>query len=100
MMRAEGPWGFTDEDAVGYTGGFSASPRPSRRKKMAAGWAAMKARNRDKQAKAEQQKIDAILAKVSAKGMHSLTWWEKRTLRKATERQRQRDLQAARGRAR
>jgi hypothetical protein len=29
----------------------------------------------------EERKIDAILAKVSAKGMHSLTWWEKRTLR-------------------
>lgn len=31
-----------------------------------------------------EQKIDAILAKVSAKGMHSLTWWEKRTLRKGS----------------
>ena len=48
-----------------------------------------------KKARAEQQeqaKIDAILAKVKEKGLHSLTWGEKRTLRKATERQRQRDL--------
>jgi hypothetical protein len=37
---------------------------------------------------AERHKIDRILAKVSAKGMHSLTWWEKRTLRKGTERMR------------
>jgi hypothetical protein len=45
---------------------------------------------------AEQAKIDAILEKVSAQGMQSLTWWEKRTLRKATERQRQRDLELSR----
>jgi hypothetical protein len=32
----------------------------------------------------QEHKIDAILAKVSAKGMHSLTWWEKRTLRKGS----------------
>jgi hypothetical protein len=34
----------------------------------------------------EEAKIDAILAKVSAHGMHSLTWWEKRTLRKGSQR--------------
>jgi stage IV sporulation protein FB len=34
----------------------------------------------------EEQKIDAILAKVSAHGMHSLTWLEKRTLKKGSER--------------
>ncbi len=32
-----------------------------------------------------EQKIDKILAKVSAQGMHSLTWWEKRTLRKGSQ---------------
>jgi Zn-dependent protease len=42
---------------------------------------------------AEQARIDEILDKVSAHGMQSLTWFEKRTLRKATERQRQRDLE-------
>jgi hypothetical protein len=35
--------------------------------------------------KREEQKIDEILAKVSAQGMHSLTWGEKRTLKKASE---------------
>jgi len=44
----------------------------------------------------EQQKIDAILSKVSAHGMHSLSWWEKRTLHKATEQQRKRDLELSR----
>jgi membrane associated rhomboid family serine protease len=47
----------------------------------------------------EQADIDAILAKVSAHGMQSLTWFEKRALRKATENQRARDLaRAQRGR--
>ena len=44
----------------------------------------------------EQQKIDAILAKVSAHGMQSLTWLEKRALHKATEAQRKRDVELGR----
>lgn len=47
---------------------------------------------------AEQRQIDAILAKVSAQGMQSLTWLEKRTLKKATEHQRKRDAELARRR--
>jgi Zn-dependent protease len=50
------------------------------------------ARKRALADQAQQEKIDAILAKVKEKGLHSLTWWEKRTLRKATERQRQQGL--------
>ncbi len=64
------------------------SPRRKKLKKRWVRWARKKA-SRDQ---AEQAKIDAILAKVKEKGLHSLTWWEKRTLKKATERQRQRDL--------
>jgi len=48
-------------------------------------------RHQTQQAQAEEQeqaRIDAILAKVSAHGMHSLTWSEKRALRRATERRR------------
>lgn len=45
--------------------------------------------------KDEQVQVDAILSKVSAHGMHSLTWMEKRALRKATEHQRQRDREVA-----
>ena len=44
-----------------------------------------------KQERDVQQKVDQILAKVASKGMNSLNWWEKRTLRTATERQRQAD---------
>jgi len=50
------------------------------------------ARKRAKKDQAEQAKIDAILAKVKEKGLHSLSWWEKRTLKRATERQRQQDM--------
>jgi len=45
----------------------------------------------------ERAKIDAILEKVSQKGMHSLSWWEKRTLKKASERQRQNEATNRRG---
>ncbi len=47
---------------------------------------------------AEQHRIDQILAKVSAQGMQSLTGSEKKALQKATERQRERDLQTGRAR--
>jgi hypothetical protein len=58
-----------------------------KRKWQQSGWAQAAAK-RAAQARKDQRKIDAILEKVGAKGMHSLTWWEKRTLQKATERQR------------
>ena len=41
---------------------------------------------RNAQARRDRQN-DRILAKVSAQGMNSLTWWERRSLRKATEEQ-------------
>jgi hypothetical protein len=43
----------------------------------------------------ETQAIDAILQKVHLQGMNSLSWFEKRTLKRATERQRQRDAARA-----
>jgi hypothetical protein len=48
-------------------------------------WAAAGA-SRAAKRKREERKIDAILAKVSEHGMHSLTWGEKRALKKASER--------------
>jgi hypothetical protein len=45
------------------------------------------------QEKAERERIDGILSKVSALGMQSLTWLERRALRKATDRQRKRDME-------
>jgi len=43
--------------------------------------------------RAERESVDRILAKVSAKGMNSLSWGEKRALKKASEHQRQRDTE-------
>jgi membrane associated rhomboid family serine protease len=46
----------------------------------------------ERQVKREQdfeREVDRILAKVAHHGLHSLTWKEKRTLQKATEKQRQ-----------
>jgi Zn-dependent protease len=118
MMKAEGPWAFADEDeGVNYSaslqggasGGYSdrdANPAVGTRRGRRRGtgrlgrWAAKRARKQAQAEQDEQAKIDAILAKVSAHGMHSLNWWEKRTLRRATERQRKRDLEVSRGRAR
>ena len=99
MMRADGPWAFSNEDSFDYGAAARAASRPQR-PKLGAKWSAMRARNSARAAQAEQASIDAILAKVSAQGMQSLTWREKRTLKKATERQRQRDLELSRGRAR
>jgi membrane associated rhomboid family serine protease len=54
---------------------------------------------RDRQIEiAEQEAIDRILAKVSEHGMQSLTSGERRTLKRATERQRRIDAQYARNR--
>jgi len=87
-LLAAGP-GVVDEDE-GYnymdTGGET---RP--RRKIRKGWFRAAARRAAKD-RAEQERIDTILAKVHEKGLHALTWWEKRALRKATERQRQQDL--------
>lgn len=95
MMKAEGQWAFQNEDAIDFDMGYHGEPRhkklnPKLYKKV---------RKREAQERLEQEKIDAILAKVSAHGMHSLTWWEKRTLRKATARQRQRDLELSQNRS-
>ena len=88
QLKAAGPQ--EEQDAIAW----SASLRdegPTRHRKVKKGWF-RHAKKRALQEAAEQAKIDAILEKVHNKGLHSLSWWEKRTLRKATERQRQRDL--------
>lgn len=92
MAGAAGP-GVVEEEFGGGTYDYMGhgDERPSKKKKRS-GWWAKNARKKAMQDQAEQEKIDRILEKVKNHGLHSLTWWEKRTLRKATERQRQRDL--------
>ena len=86
-LAADGP-GVMDEDDSPYN--YMDTPEPKRRKPKKS--LLRSARRKASRDQAEQARIDAILAKVKDKGLHSLSWWEKRTLRRATERQRQRDL--------
>jgi hypothetical protein len=94
-MKAEGPWAFSDEDATDY-GSYGNLTYATEKTRRRAGWSEALAKRRADRATrdeaAEQDQIDQILAKVSASGMNSLTWTEKRALKKATEHQRQRDL--------
>jgi len=89
MLRDTGPHGLTDD--VDYSSSLRTEDQPRRRKLSRR--SIKRAQKRAAAEQAEQARIDAILDKVSAHGMQSLSWWEKRTLRKATERQRQRDLE-------
>jgi Zn-dependent protease len=111
LLRAEGPWAFQEEDSIDYGasiygggggGGSSSTSTRARRQSRFSRWQAARAKRRAETEAAaeasEQTQIDQILAKVSAKGMHSLTSAEKRALQKATERQRQRDLETSRPR--
>jgi hypothetical protein len=92
-LLAEGPWAFQEEDGIDYSASlFNPEPEAPKHKKLNKRLI-RKAQKREEEELAEQERVDRILAKVSAHGMHSLTWWEKRTLHKATERQRKRDLE-------
>lgn len=70
-------------------------PPPRRRRRMSR-WKRNRLRRLAHHEAAEQDRIDAILAKVSAKGIRSLTWWERRTLHQATNRQRRREMELLR----
>jgi len=86
-LKAAGPGIVPGEDENAY----NYMDAPSTRRKSKKSWFKAAAK-RAAAERAERAKIDAILEKVHDKGLHSLTWFEKRTLKKATERQRQRDL--------
>lgn len=90
QLKAAGPYAFeTNIYSAAYEPVMPRLKKPSR-------WATRRAAREAEAERAEQQKIDAILAKVHANGMNSLSWGEKRALRKATERQRQREVARAR----
>jgi hypothetical protein len=90
-LKANGPWGYQDDVDYGLGGGTATARKLSARK-------IRRAQKLEREAEAEQDQIDAILAKVSAHGMQSLTWWEKRALKAATKHQRERDMEIARSR--
>lgn len=89
VLLAAGPEEFAD--STDYSAAYETfSPKPRRRRGR---WAAKRAMKRANAERVERARIDQILAKVSAHGMHSLTWLERRALHKATEHQRQRDME-------
>src|SRR5687767_785826 len=80
MLKQAGPDDFEAETL------YAAAYEPlTPKRKQPSRWAARRAEKQQREAREEQASIDAILAKVSAKGMNSLTWFEKRTLKRATE---------------
>jgi len=95
QLKAAGPWEFQD-DSTDYS---AAMWQPEERRRKSRKLSRRKVRRLRRQAQrdeAEQARIDAILSKVSSNGMHSLTWRERRALRKATERQRRREVEVSR----
>lgn len=92
-MKAEGPWAFEEENAD-YSAAMwkPEDDEPRRKPKRLSRRAMRKLRRQAEAEEQEQARIDAILAKVSAHGMHSLTWSERRALKKATQRQREVEL--------
>jgi Zn-dependent protease len=96
MRRQLAEMGYEEEDETDYSAAYdidAGRPKKARRSRWSMRRAAKRARKRAADERAERQHIDAILSKVSAHGMQSLTWREKRALRKATEHQRKRDAE-------
>lgn len=93
-MKAAGPWEFEDEGIDYGASIWHPDDHPKKHKKLSRR-AVRRLRKQAQREEEEQTQIDAILSKVSAHGMHSLTWWERRALRKATERQRKREIEVS-----
>jgi Zn-dependent protease len=92
QLKAEGPWAFED-DGIDYSASMWKPDEPRKKQKKLSRRVARRLRRQAEQEENEQAQIDAILSKVSAHGMQSLTWSERRALRKATERQREREIE-------
>lgn len=84
-IRAAGTWSFDDYDYQVHHQHHHLSR-----------FAKWKARREIRREEAEQVQVDAILQKVHDQGMHSLNWREKRILKKATQRQRQHEVEDSR----
>jgi stage IV sporulation protein FB len=93
QLLAIGPEEYADE--TDYSAAYE-NPTPTKRRRKVSRRTINKARRRAQKQAMEQQRIDTILAKVSAHGLASLTWKERRALHKATDQQRKRDLELTR----
>jgi Zn-dependent protease len=94
QLKADGPWAYED-DGIDYSAASWQPESPSRKHKKLSRRAKRRLRKQAEREESEQSRIDMILAKVSAKGMQSLTWSERRALRKATERQRRQEIEVS-----
>ncbi len=92
QLKESAPEPWADTSTIDYAASIYGKPEKPRRRRVNRR-AINRARKIAHQEAVERERIDSILAKVSAHGMHSLTWGERRALRKATERQRKRDLE-------
>ena len=88
--RTEAAYGAGQESYAFSAAAYESTRRSSGGRK--ARWASRSAVKKAAAARKEQENIDAILEKVHAQGMQSLNWMERRALRKATERQRERQI--------
>jgi len=91
IQRETGPTEPWQSDEPDYA--FSLSPDPPPKKRKLSRRAIRIARQHALEAAAERNRLDTILAKVSATGLKSLTWRERRALRRATERRRQYEVE-------
>lgn len=91
QMKAAGPWAFQEEE-TDYSAAQWKPEKGSRGGDKAVRREAARVEREAAEERAEQERIDKILAKVSAQGMASLNFFEKRALKTATEKQRQRML--------
>ena len=80
------------QDSIDYSSSIYGKDEEPKRKRVSRR-AFARARRIAQQERDERNRIDSILAKVSASGIQSLTWLERRALHKATERQRRRELE-------
>ena len=92
QLKAAGPWEFQDE-GTDYSASLWQPDEPVKKRRKLSRRTVRKLRRQAEDEAAEQRAIDSILAKVSAQGMNSLSWSERRTLKRATDRQRQRELE-------
>lgn len=95
QLKAAGPYAFAEQEED-YSASLAWRPESESPSSAREDARALRKQQAAAAAQAEQAKIDAILQKVSEKGMHSLNFFEKRTLKQATERQRQRTLKQRR----
>lgn len=93
QLIAVGPEEYADE--TDYSAAYE-NPTPVRRRKKVNRRVINKVRKKAQKQAMEQQRIDRILAKVSSRGLTSLTWIERRALHKATDQRRRRDLELSR----